>query len=92
VSVLAALTISLAVNSALQTVGINDTGGGFILAFVLPVLVALLYQALATVGIWRSASGRGILGILARTWIVLVVSLFVLKWGGLAAFLVKGGS
>ncbi|MEX0745823.1 MAG: DUF4339 domain-containing protein [Phycisphaeraceae bacterium] len=81
VSVLTAATIAAGIAAIFNYVGL--VSGAIFFVLVLPFLGALIYQAFVFVGIWRAASGRGFWGILARTYIVFAVSLFVLKLGSL---------
>jgi hypothetical protein len=57
---------------------------------IFALLVPVLYQAFAGVGVWRSASGRGVLGILARVIILVQLSAWLLVIGGIIYFAVQG--
>ena len=54
------------------------------------MIAPIPYQILAGVGVWRSASGRGVLGMLARLIVVaqLIAMLFV--FGGLSRLAIQG--
>ena len=54
------------------------------------ILVPVLYQAFAGVGVWRSASGRGVLGILARVIIFVELSAWLFVIGGIFYVAVQG--
>jgi hypothetical protein len=54
------------------------------------LLVPVLYLVFAGVGVWRSASGRGVLGILARVVVFFELSAWLFAIGGLLYAAVQG--
>jgi hypothetical protein len=61
-----------------------------ILIGIFTLLVPVLYQVFAGVGVWRSASGRGVLGILARVIVCVELSAWLFAFGGLFYAAVRG--
>jgi Na+/H+-dicarboxylate symporter len=56
------------------------------------MIAPIPYQVLACVGVWRSASGRGVLGMLARLIVVVQLIAMLFVFGGLLTLPFKAGS
>jgi hypothetical protein len=56
------------------------------------MIAPIPYQVLACVGVWRSASGRGVLGLLARLVVVVQLIAMLFVFGGLLLLPFKASS
>jgi hypothetical protein len=54
------------------------------------MIAPIPYQVLAGVGVWRSASGRGALGVLARLIVVVQLIAMLFVFGGLLQIAIQG--
>ncbi|MGH6824345.1 hypothetical protein [Methyloceanibacter sp.] len=54
------------------------------------MIAPIPYQVIAGVAVWRSASGRGVLGLLARLIVVVQLAAMIFVFGGLVYAAVQG--